>query len=87
MRLQRLPEVRRPAHERHLEGRLVYVVLLVGRRQNLGLVDVVDLEGFEDLGLHEVTDARLRHHGDGDGLLDLQDLLRVAHPARPRRRP
>src|SRR5215212_5919572 len=29
-----LPQVRGPAHERHLEDRLVYVVLLVGRREN-----------------------------------------------------
>ena len=80
---ERLPEVRGPAHEGHLEDGLVYVVLLVGRCQDLGLVYVVDLEGLEDLGLDEVPDARLRHHGDADGLLDLHDLLRVAHSGDP----
>ena len=41
---QRLAEVGRAAHERHLERPLVDVVRLVGGRQDLGLVDVVDLE-------------------------------------------
>src|SRR5215210_1125871 len=80
---QRFAEVRGTTHERHLKGGLVYVVLLVGGSQDLGLVYVVDLEGLQDLGLHEVPDARLRHHGDGDGLLDLHDLLRIAHPRDP----
>src|SRR5829696_246933 len=77
---QRFAKVRGAAHEGHLEGGLVYVVLLVGGGQDLGLVYVVDLEGLQYLGFHEVPDARLRHHRDGDGLLDLHDLLRIAHP-------
>ena len=70
-------------HTKGTEDGLVYVVLLVGGGQDLGLVYVVDFEGLQDLGLHEVPDARLRHHGDGDGLLDLHDLLGVAHPRDP----
>ena len=58
---------------------LVDVVLDVGRRQHLRLVDVVDLERLEDLRLDEVPDPALRHHGDRDGLLDLADHLRVGH--------
>src|SRR5918997_3980958 len=76
---ERLPEVRRPAHERHGEGPLVHVVGLVGGGEDLGLVYVVDLEGLEDLGLDEVTDAGLGHHGDRDGVLYLDNLLRIAH--------
>ena len=68
-----------------LERPLVDVVRLVGGRQDLGLVDVVDLERLEHLGLDEVADARLRHHGDRDGLLDLAD-LRAGSPC-ARRRP
>ena len=56
------------------------MVLHVGRRQHLGLVDVVDLECLEDLRLGEVADAALRHDRDGHGLLDLADLVRIAHP-------
>ena len=59
---------------------LVDVVLDVGGRQHLGLVDVVDLERLEDLRLGEVPDAALRHDRDRDGLLDLLDLLGIAHP-------
>src|SRR5215210_1802050 len=73
-------QVRRAAHEGALEEGLVYVVLLVGGGQDLGLVYVFHFQGLEDLGLDEVSDARLRHHGDGDGFLDLDDLLGIAHP-------
>ena len=55
------------------------MIALVGRREHLALVDVVDLERLEDLCLDEVTDARLGHDGDGDGLLDLTDLGGVGH--------
>ena len=77
---QRLAEVRRAAHERDLERPLVDVVGLVGGRQDLGLVDVVDLERLEHLGLGEVADPRLGHHGDRDRLLDALDHHRVGHP-------
>jgi hypothetical protein len=58
---------------------LVDVVLLVRRREHLGLVDVVDLQALQDLGLREVTDAALGHDRDADRRLDLVDELRVAH--------
>ena len=76
---QRLTEVARAAHERHRERPLVDVELLVGGRQHLGLVDVVDAERLQDLRLHEMADARLRHDRDRDGLLDLLDLGGVGH--------
>ena len=59
---------------------LVDVMLEIGRRQHLGLVDVVDLERLEDLRLGEMADAALRHHGDGHRLLDALDHVRVGHP-------
>ena len=77
---QRLAEVRRAAHERDLERPLVDVVDVVGRRQHLGLVDVVDLERLEHLRLGEVADPRLGHHRDRDRLLDALDHLRIGHP-------
>src|SRR5215212_3841843 len=80
---QRLSEVRCATHERHVEDGLVYVMHLVSGAQAPGLTYVVDFECFQDLGLQEVPDARLGHHGDGDGLLYLDDLLRVAHPRDP----
>ena len=61
---QRLAEVPAAAHERDLEGVLVDVVPLVGRGQDLGLVDVVDAERLEDLRLDEVADAGLGHDRD-----------------------
>jgi hypothetical protein len=43
---------------------LVDVVHVVGRRQHLGLVDVVDAELLQHLRLDEVADAGLRHDRD-----------------------
>jgi hypothetical protein len=76
---QRLAEVGGAAHERHGERPLVDVVGLVGRGEHFALVDVVDAERLEDLRLHEVADASLGHHRDGDRGLDALDHLRVAH--------
>ncbi len=76
---QSLAEVGRTADEGHLEGPLVDVVALVRGSEDLGLVDVVDLQRLEHAGLHEVPDPRLRHHGDRDRLLDPGDHLGVGH--------
>ena len=76
---QRLAEVGGAADERDLEGELVDVVGLVGGRQDLGLVDVVDLERLEDLRLGEVADPGLGHDRDRHRLLDLLDHRGVAH--------
>ena len=76
---QRLAEIGRAADEGHLEGELVDVVALVGRGQHLGLVDVVDLERLQDLGLGEVADPRLGHDRDRHRLLDALDHRRIGH--------
>jgi hypothetical protein len=54
-------------------------VLLVGRRQHLGLVDVVDTQSLEDLRLDEMTDPALGHDRDRDRVHDLADELGVGH--------
>ena len=76
---ERLTQVGGAADERDLESPLFDVVGLVGGCQDLGLVDVVDLEGLEDLGLGEVADARLGHDRDGHGGLDALDHRGVGH--------
>src|SRR5437868_13640065 len=70
---ERFAEVACAADERHVELALVDVELLVGRCEDLALVDVVDPQHLEHLGFHEVADARLRHDRDGDGVHDLGD--------------
>src|SRR5437660_5367918 len=78
-----LAEIATAAHEGNAERELVDVEVLVGGCQHLGLVDVVDRERFEDLRLHEMADAGLRHHRDRHRLLDLLDLLHRGHPRDP----
>ena len=53
---------------------------LVGRGEDLALVDVVDPEGAQDLGLGEVPDPGLGHHRDGHRRLDPLDERGIAHP-------
>ena len=72
---QRLAEVARAAHEGRAEVVLPDVVLVVGRRQHLALVDEVDAERLEHARLDEVADAHLRHHRDRDRALDALDHL------------
>ena len=76
---KRLAEVGRTADERGVEGPLVDVVHVVGRREHLGLVDVVDVERLQHLRLDEVADAGLRHDGDRHLGDDRLDEVGVAH--------
>ena len=76
---QRLAQVRCAADERDGERPLVDVMCFVCGCQHLGLVDVVDIEGFEHLGLAEVADPGLGHDRDRHGRLDALDHRRVAH--------
>ena len=76
---QRLTEVGRTADEGNRKVPLVDVVAVVGGGQHLGLVDVVDTQGLQDLRLDEVTDAGLGHDGDRHGFDDAFDQVRVGH--------
>ncbi len=55
------------------------MVHVVGGAEHFGLVDVVDVDGLQNTGLGDVTDAHLRHDRNGHGLLDALDHRRVAH--------
>jgi len=59
IRPQCLAKVGRSANEGTSKASFVNVVALVGRGQHLGLVDVVDFQRFQDLGLGKVADPRL----------------------------
>ena len=76
---QGFSQVSRAAHERDSEAVLVDVVVLVGGREHFGLVNVVDFEGFKNLGLDEVTDAALCHDWNRDGFFDFDDLGGIGH--------
>ena len=48
-------------------------------RENLGLVDVVDIDCLQNLRLGEVSDAAFCHDGNTHRLLDTTDHRRIAH--------
>ncbi len=83
---KRLTQIATPAHERNRELPLVHVVLLIGGRQYLGLVDVIDSEGLQHLGLNEVTDAALGHDRDAHGVDYLCHLVWIGHAGDTTRR-
>lgn len=74
-----LTEVLGTADVGDLEVVLVDVVGLIGRGQDLGLVNVVDTDRLDDLSLHKVADTDLGHHRDRHSLLDTLDHLGVRH--------
>ena len=76
---QRLAQVLRAAHKRHIELVLVDVVHVVGRGKHLGFVDVIDFDGLQNAGLGDVSDTHLGHNRNGHGFLDALDHGRVAH--------
>jgi hypothetical protein len=76
---QGLAQVAAAADERHLETVLGDVVLLVGGRKDLALVDEVHAQRLQDLCFSQVTDAALGHHRDRDRGLDLADEPGVRH--------
>ena len=68
---QRLAQVARAADEGRGKGMLVDVVRLVGRGQNLALVDEIDAQLLQNLRFGKVADARLGHHRNRNRLDDL----------------
>mmetsp|Transcript_4978 Transcript_4978/g.8849 ORF Transcript_4978/g.8849 Transcript_4978/m.8849 type:complete len:207 (-) Transcript_4978:40-660(-) len=76
---QGLAQVSAAADEWNLELVLVDVVNLVSWGENLALINVVNTNGLQNLGLDKVTDSSLGHHRNGNSLADLLDHLRVTH--------
>lgn len=63
----------------HLELMLGDVILVIGSRENLGLVDIVDTGRLEDLRLYKVSYTGFGHHRDRDSVLDLFKKTRNKH--------
>ena len=76
---QGLAQVARAADKGRGKGMLVDVMGLVGRGQNLALVDEVHAQLLQNLRLGKVSDARLGHHRNGDRLDDLLDQAGLGH--------
>ncbi|CUQ97483.1 hypothetical protein BN1843_28140 [Escherichia coli] len=57
----------------------VNVVLFVGWGKHFALVNIIDSDGFKDLGLNEMTNTGLSHDGDSNRLLNFLDELWITH--------
>src|SRR5258708_18175884 len=76
---QRLAEIAATTDERNLKLMLIYVIFLIGRRQDFALVDVVDANSFQDLRLDKMTDAAFCHHRNADRFHNALDHAWIAH--------
>ena len=76
---QRLAQVLRTAHERHVELVLVDVIHVVGGAQHFGFINVIDFDGLQNTGFGNMTDTNLCHDRNGHGLLNALDHGRIAH--------
>ena len=76
---QSLAQVARAADKGRSEGVFIDVMCLVGGGQHLALVDEVHAQLLKNLRFGKVPDARLGHHGNGDGLNDLLDQAGPGH--------
>ena len=76
---QSFTQITRTAYKRNLELCLINVVYIVRRRQHFTLVNIVDLDCFQNLCLNKVADTALRHNRNGNCFLNTANHLRVAH--------
>ena len=76
---QGLAKVSRTAYKGHVELGLVDMEDVVGRRQHLALVDIVNLNGLQYLCFGNVSDAAFGHHGNAHGLLYAAYHLGITH--------
>ena len=66
-------------YEGHVKLGLVDVIDIVGRREYLALVDIVNLDSLQDLCLGNMADTALSHYRNADSLLDSLYHLGVTH--------
>ena len=76
---QRFAQVAAATDKRDIEIMFVDVEALVGRGQDLALVDEVDAQRLQDLRLDEMADTHFSHDRDADGGHDLLDQTGVRH--------
>ena len=76
---QCLAQIAAATNEGHFELPFVDVVLFIGRCKHFALVDVIHSERLQNLRLDKMTDPGLCHDGDGYGVDDALDHIRIAH--------
>ena len=76
---QCLAQIFGTADKGYAEIPLIDMVDIIGRGKNFALINVVDLDGFQNLCIHKLPDPAFCHYGNGNGLLDSTDHLRIAY--------
>ena len=55
------------------------MIHIISRREHLTLIDIINLDCFENLSLHKMTDSAFCHNRDRNRVLDALDHLRITH--------
>ena len=76
---QRFSKVLSPRNKRATKVVLVDEIVLICKSNSFTLVDVIDPNGFKNLGLDKMIDTSTDHYGDRNDALDFLDERRVWH--------
>ena len=55
------------------------MIHIISRREHLTLIDIINLDCFENLSLHKMSDSAFCHNRDRNRVLDALDHLRITH--------
>ena len=76
---QSLSDIPGTADERHPEFGLVDMIHVIRGRKHFAFIDIVNLNGLEELRLDKVSDAALGHDRNRDSFLDAADHGGIRH--------
>ena len=67
------------AYKRNLKVSFVDMIDIIRRRKHFTFINIVDLNGFQHLGLHKMSDPAFGHNRNGNRILDSLNHLWVTH--------
>ena len=76
---KRLAQILCSTYKRYFKVSLIDMVHIICRREYFTLIDIVNLDRFENLSLHKMTDSAFGHNRDSNSILDPLNHLRITH--------
>ena len=67
------------AYKRNFEFSFINMINIISRRKNFTFINIVDLNGFQYLCFHKMSDTAFGHNRNGNCVLDPFDHFRVTH--------